>query len=74
MHALLLGGAEPDMTKTNFVAREATQPMMEQATIKKPTAAPRNASQYKLKCPACSANLSFEEGCVKCHSCGFSQC
>ena len=31
-------------------------------------------SSYKLKCPGCSGNLSFEEGCVKCHGCGFSQC
>lgn len=31
-------------------------------------------SRYKLKCPTCSNNLSFQEGCVKCVSCGFSQC
>jgi ribonucleoside-diphosphate reductase alpha chain len=76
LHALLLGGAAPDMTKTNFMSRtelgEASA--AETASIKKPVSAPRNTSQYKLKCPACSANLSFEEGCVKCHSCGFSQC
>ena len=34
----------------------------------------KNASQYKLKCPSCSATLAVEEGCVKCYSCGFSQC
>ena len=65
LHALLLGGAEPDLTKTNFVAH------------KKPVAnggQPRNVSQYKLKCPACSGVLAFEEGCVKCYACGFSQC
>ena len=37
-------------------------------------AAPRNVSNYKLKCPGCSQTLAFEEGCVKCYSCGFSQC
>ncbi|HEY3319798.1 MAG TPA: adenosylcobalamin-dependent ribonucleoside-diphosphate reductase [Planctomycetota bacterium] len=31
-------------------------------------------SQYKLKCPTCGASLHFTEGCVKCHSCGFSKC
>ncbi len=36
--------------------------------------APRNVAQYKLKCPSCVGILSFEEGCVKCHACGFSQC
>ncbi len=35
---------------------------------------PRNVSQYKIKCPACSSALAFEEGCVKCYACGFSQC
>ena len=33
----------------------------------------REAS-YKIKCPSCSGTLSFQEGCVKCHGCGFSQC
>jgi ribonucleoside-diphosphate reductase alpha chain len=36
-------------------------------------AAGREAS-YKIKCPSCTATLSFEEGCVKCYDCGFSQC
>ncbi len=34
----------------------------------------RNVSQYKLKCPQCTAVLAFEEGCVKCYGCGYSQC
>ncbi len=29
---------------------------------------------FKVKCPACSFDLTFAEGCAKCHSCGFSQC
>lgn len=28
---------------------------------------------FKIKCPTCSAELVFEEGCCKCR-CGFSQC
>ena len=35
---------------------------------------PRNVASYKIKCPSCSSNLAFEEGCVKCYGCGFSQC
>ncbi len=30
---------------------------------------------YKIHCPACAeGTLSFEEGCCKCPSCGYSQC
>lgn len=29
---------------------------------------------FKLKCPECEQELRFEEGCIKCHSCGYSQC
>jgi ribonucleoside-diphosphate reductase alpha chain len=39
-----------------------------------PTSAPRNVGNYKIKCPTCSDRLAFEEGCVKCYGCGFSQC
>ncbi|MEZ6014515.1 MAG: adenosylcobalamin-dependent ribonucleoside-diphosphate reductase [Planctomycetota bacterium] len=35
---------------------------------------PRNVARYKIKCPQCTSNLNFSEGCVKCESCGFSQC
>ncbi|MBK7642634.1 MAG: vitamin B12-dependent ribonucleotide reductase [Planctomycetes bacterium] len=80
LHSLLLGGAEPDLARTNFVRRAdlgtATAEAAAPAPIEAPVAkkAPRSVSQYKLKCPACSNILAFEEGCVKCYSCGFSQC
>ncbi|MHC4472558.1 MAG: adenosylcobalamin-dependent ribonucleoside-diphosphate reductase, partial [Planctomycetota bacterium] len=32
------------------------------------------APGYRLKCPECEGELVFEEGCAKCHACGFSQC
>ncbi len=32
------------------------------------------AGAFKVKCPACSSELAFEEGCCKCYDCGFSQC
>lgn len=35
----------------------------------------KTESNYGLKCPACPVGkLSFQEGCRKCHSCGFSAC
>jgi ribonucleoside-diphosphate reductase alpha chain len=72
LHALLLGGAEPELAKTDFVQRPAT--LSTGTGMGTKASQPRNVSQYKLKCPACTSVLSFEEGCVKCHSCGFSQC
>jgi len=29
---------------------------------------------FKLKCPECTGQLSFEEGCAKCYGCGYAQC
>jgi len=31
-------------------------------------------SAFKIKCPECSSILYFEEGCIKCYNCGYSQC
>jgi ribonucleoside-diphosphate reductase alpha chain len=33
-----------------------------------------HTSGYKIKCPECAGDLTFEEGCVKCHGCGYAQC
>jgi ribonucleoside-diphosphate reductase alpha chain len=61
LRALLLGEIDTE-------AETAT------ATKPKPAVAARNVASYKIKCPTCSSNLAFEEGCVKCYGCGFSQC
>jgi ribonucleoside-diphosphate reductase alpha chain len=29
---------------------------------------------FKIRCPECGGVIVFEEGCAKCHACGFSQC
>ena len=26
------------------------------------------------KCPECDSRLSYEEGCLMCHSCGYNKC
>ncbi|MEI8259436.1 MAG: response regulator SirA, partial [Deltaproteobacteria bacterium] len=31
-------------------------------------------NQFKIRCPECSGVLIFEEGCNKCHGCGYAQC
>jgi ribonucleoside-diphosphate reductase alpha chain len=67
LRALLLGDLEHEVELPQTGARPAPTPT-------KSSARPRNVSQYKLKCPSCTSVLAFEEGCVKCYSCGFSQC
>ena len=68
LEALLLGRAGFDDPAKGEAAQPAPRPMP------KPRA-PRNVGSYIIKCPACdSGSLAFQEGCAKCHSCGFSQC
>jgi ribonucleoside-diphosphate reductase alpha chain len=38
------------------------------------TAGVENVLQRNRACPDCSAPLRFEEGCMKCESCGYSKC
>ncbi len=66
LEALLLGRVPSQQLADFAEARSSNAP--------KSTAAEKQSAQYKLKCPSCSSNLAFEEGCVKCYDCGFSQC
>lgn len=36
----------------------------------------RQEALFKIKCPDCDASgtLAFEEGCLKCHACGYALC
>ena len=74
LHALLLGTA--NMSGEAAAAALAAATVNVAAQTVKPHAAkpPRATASYKIKCPACTGVLAFQEGCVKCHSCGFSQC
>jgi ribonucleoside-diphosphate reductase alpha chain len=62
LKALLLGEVNPE---------ELALPAEETAAGAPATPA---KTAFKVKCPQCAFDLSFQEGCVKCHSCGFSQC
>jgi ribonucleoside-diphosphate reductase alpha chain len=67
IRGLLLG--ETDMAKV-YEASSAD------AGAEPVAAAPMKPKEmFKLKCPSCDVgNLAFQEGCVKCHACGYSQC
>lgn len=63
--ALLLGEVDaacpPEGTKT--------------AASTPPPAKPANdMTAFKVHCPECQGALAYEEGCVKCYGCGYSQC
>ncbi len=74
LHALLLGTADMSNEAAAAALAAATVNMAAQSVKPHTTKARNGASSYKIKCPACSGALAFQEGCVKCHSCGFSQC
>lgn len=60
LEALLLGRVDP-------TALESDGPVERRRS--------QSRRPYKLKCPSCEVgNLVAEEGCEKCHSCGFSKC
>jgi len=74
LRALLLGELRPDEIPAAQVPGETLGNSQASQSDPLMSARPRNISQYKLKCPSCTSVLAFEEGCVKCYSCGFSQC
>ena len=65
LHALLLGTADLSSitrgTKADHVPGQDT-------------ASESEMNGYKIRCPECGGVLIFEEGCTKCHGCGYSQC
>jgi ribonucleoside-diphosphate reductase alpha chain len=68
LSAMLLGHADHDAFAEENAAKPAT-----------PNTGARMGSgmgnAFKIVCPACEGGtLVFEEGCCKCHSCGYSQC
>lgn len=76
IQALLLG--EVELNQLNEKKTEetavATLPLPNNNGSSNGNGSPRNARGFKVKCPECQNELAFEEGCVKCHDCGYSQC
>jgi len=80
LEAMLLGRVGPDELRASSEAttskRDAASPSnspMSSRPISR-VKREREMTSYKVKCPSCSSNLSFEEGCMKCYGCGFSKC
>jgi ribonucleoside-diphosphate reductase alpha chain len=66
--AMLLGHADHDALAEENAAKPA--PLNTGARM-----GSGMGNAFKIVCPACEGGtLVFEEGCCKCHSCGYSQC
>ena len=46
----------------------------EEAVASKQVAVQSKGLMVRGACPICGGILSHEEGCVTCHSCGYSEC
>ena len=61
------GGSSPDV-----IAR-----VLEKRYLSGDAVNANHKTQYSLmgeKCPECGQTVSFEEGCILCHFCGFNKC
>ncbi|MEO1698001.1 MAG: adenosylcobalamin-dependent ribonucleoside-diphosphate reductase [Planctomycetota bacterium] len=61
LESLLLGRVDPSALESD-------------APVERRQKSPGGAAEYKVKCPSCGSDLAFEEGCEKCHSCGYAKC
>jgi ribonucleoside-diphosphate reductase alpha chain len=73
-----IGGEHPIFQDGGLVLSipDAIARVLERRYVKEGPASPKNAinSLIGTKCPECGQTVSFEEGCQKCHFCGFTKC
>lgn len=75
-----IGGEHPVFQKDGLVLSipDAIARVLEKRYIKKMREEDKKKGREKSldggRCPECGEKLSFEEGCMKCYSCGFSSC
>ena len=56
---------------------DAIARVLERRYLSADDAKANHKTQYSLmgeKCPECGQTVSFEEGCILCHFCGFNKC
>jgi len=74
-----IGGEYPIFQDGGLVLSipDAIARVLEKAYLTGENATKNHKSQYSLmgeKCPECGQTISFEEGCMMCHFCGFNKC
>jgi ribonucleoside-diphosphate reductase alpha chain len=75
-----IGGEHPVFQKDGLVlsipdaiSRVLEKRYMQDQPVKRNGGRPKN-SLLGEKCPECGQTISFEEGCMTCHFCGFTKC
>ncbi len=74
-----IGGEHPIFQNGGLVLSipDAIARVLERRYISGDAARANHKTQYSLlgeKCPECGQTVSFEEGCILCHFCGFNKC
>jgi ribonucleoside-diphosphate reductase alpha chain len=74
-----IGGEHPIFQNGGLVLSipDAIARVLENRYLSKDGAGRRNKTEHSLlgeKCPECGQTVSFEEGCILCHFCGFNKC
>jgi ribonucleoside-diphosphate reductase alpha chain len=74
-----IGGEYPIFQDGGLVLSipDAISRVLEKAYITGENAKKNHKTEYSLmgeKCPECGQTISFEEGCMMCHFCGFNKC
>jgi len=74
LEALLLGKVDP----AELVASARSAQEEPRSAGRQPPGASSDSEgdgeRFQIRCPECTGVLAFEEGCAKCHACGFAQC
>jgi ribonucleoside-diphosphate reductase alpha chain len=74
MRAKALHGLEALLLGRAGIEEPSEVPGAAPTPAKPQSAGSTRNTRYKIKCPQCQGELSFQEGCVKCNACGYSQC
>jgi ribonucleoside-diphosphate reductase alpha chain len=74
-----IGGEYPIFQDGGLVLSipDAISRVLEKAYVSGENAIKNHKTEYSLmgeKCPECGQTVSFEEGCMMCHFCGFNKC
>jgi ribonucleoside-diphosphate reductase alpha chain len=74
-----IGGEHPIFQNGGLVLSipDAIARVLENRYLSKDGAGRRHKTEHSLlgeKCPECGQTISFEEGCILCHFCGFNKC